>query len=47
MVFPSVNEAIRGNDERLTSDELADLTRRFEAASRALTDARTALGEGR
>ncbi len=47
MVFPSVNEAIRANDERLTSDELADLARRFDAATRALATARTALEAGR
>jgi N-acetylated-alpha-linked acidic dipeptidase len=49
MVFPSINEAIRANDQRLTSDEIADLARRFEAATRALVDARAALavGEGR
>ena len=41
MVFPSVNEAIRGSDERLAGDELADLARRFDAATRALTHART------
>jgi N-acetylated-alpha-linked acidic dipeptidase len=44
MVFPSVNEAIRANDERLTGTELADLARRFEVAAGALADARTALG---
>ena len=43
MVFPSVNEAIRASDERLTADELADLTRRFDAATRALADAHAAL----
>ena len=45
MVFPSVNEAIRANDQRLTSEELADLARRFGAATRALAAARTALEE--
>ena len=44
MVFPSVNEAIRGNDERLTGAELADLAQRFDAATRAIVAARTALG---
>ena len=44
MVFPSVNEAIRGNDEQLTVAELADLAQQFEAATRALTSARAALG---
>ncbi|MDB4882995.1 MAG: peptidase [Gemmatimonadetes bacterium] len=43
MVFPSVNEAIRGSDERLTVDELADLARRFDAATRALATAHAAL----
>lgn len=47
MVFPSVNEAIRANDQRLTSEELADLARRFGAATRALAAARTALEEAR
>jgi N-acetylated-alpha-linked acidic dipeptidase len=44
MVFPSVNEAIRANDERLAGSELADLAQRFDAASRALAAARTAFG---
>ena len=44
MVFPSVNEAIRATDEALTGRELADLAARFEAASKALDDARHALG---
>ena len=43
MVFPSVNEAIRSSDERLTSDELADLARRFDAATRAIVEAHAAL----
>ncbi len=43
MVFPSVNEAIRAGDERLTSDEIADLARRFAAATRALARARGAI----
>jgi N-acetylated-alpha-linked acidic dipeptidase len=43
MVFPSVNEAIRANDERLAASELADLAQRFEAATRALAAARSAL----
>ena len=45
MVFPSVNEALRANDERLTREEIADLAQRFGAATRALTAARSALGE--
>lgn len=47
MVFPSVNEALRANDERLTRDEVADLARRFGSATRALADARAALGDVR
>ncbi|MEO6527174.1 MAG: M28 family metallopeptidase [Gemmatimonadaceae bacterium] len=43
MVFPSVNEAVRANDQHLTSDELADLARRFDAATRALANAQAAL----
>ena len=43
MVFPSVNEAIRAGDERLTTAELADLAQRFEAATRAIAAARVAL----
>jgi N-acetylated-alpha-linked acidic dipeptidase len=43
MVFPSVNEAIRANDERLTTTELADLAQRFEAATQAIAAARAAL----
>jgi N-acetylated-alpha-linked acidic dipeptidase len=47
MVFPSVNEALRANDERLTGVEIADLATRFAGATRALAAARAALGEGR
>jgi N-acetylated-alpha-linked acidic dipeptidase len=43
MVFPSVNEAIRAEDERLTTEELADLARRFDDAAHALTAARASL----
>jgi len=43
MPFPSVNEAIRDDDEGLAARELADLAERFDAATRALTQARTAL----
>jgi len=43
MPFPSVNEAIRDDDEGLAVRELADLTQRFDAATRALTHARTIL----
>jgi N-acetylated-alpha-linked acidic dipeptidase len=43
MPFPSVNEAIRDDDEGLAARELVDLAERFDAATRALTQARTAL----
>ncbi|MEP6619228.1 MAG: M20/M25/M40 family metallo-hydrolase [bacterium] len=43
MVFPSVNEAIRANDQGLTSAELTDLAQRFDAATRALVAAHAAL----
>lgn len=43
MVFPSVNEAIRANDERLTATEITDLAQRFDAATRAIVAARTAI----
>ena len=43
MPFPSVNEAIRDDDEGLAVRELADLAQRFDAATRALTEARKAL----
>ncbi|MFL5619713.1 MAG: M20/M25/M40 family metallo-hydrolase [Gemmatimonadaceae bacterium] len=43
MPFPSVNEAIRDDDEGLAVRELADLAQRFDAATRALTHARTVL----
>jgi len=43
MVFPSVNEAIRADDEQLTTREIADLAQRFEAATRAIAAARAAL----
>jgi N-acetylated-alpha-linked acidic dipeptidase len=46
MVFPSINEALRANDERLTGVEIADLATRFASATRALASARAALGEG-
>jgi N-acetylated-alpha-linked acidic dipeptidase len=47
MTFPSVNEAIRAGDERLVADELSDLARRFDDATRALTRARQALAHPR
>ena len=43
MVFPSVNEAIRLRDERLAANEMTDLARRFDDATRALATARDAL----
>ncbi len=43
MVFPSVNEAIRANDNDLAQRELADLIGRFDAATKALDAARRAL----
>jgi N-acetylated-alpha-linked acidic dipeptidase len=43
MSFPSVNEAIRANDERLVAEELTDLSRRFDDATHALIQARSAL----
>jgi N-acetylated-alpha-linked acidic dipeptidase len=43
MVFPSVNEAIRAEDERLTTEELGDLARRFDDAASALATARASL----
>ena len=42
MVFPSVNEAIRAGDARLSGDEMVDLVHRFDLATRALADARVA-----
>jgi N-acetylated-alpha-linked acidic dipeptidase len=44
MVFPTVNEAIRAGDETLARREIEDLAHRFDAATRALSDARDALG---
>jgi N-acetylated-alpha-linked acidic dipeptidase len=41
--FPSVNEAIRDDDDELAVRELADLTQRFDTATRALTRAHTSL----
>ena len=47
MSFPSVNEAVRANDERLVAAELTDLTHRFDDATHALTRARGALARTR
>jgi hypothetical protein len=43
MVIPSVNEAIRANDEPLTTAELTDLAQRFDLATRAIATARAAM----
>jgi N-acetylated-alpha-linked acidic dipeptidase len=43
MALPSINEAIRTGDEALTRSEIADLATRFDAATRALAEARAAL----
>ena len=43
MVLPSVNEAIRSEDAALATRELADLTSRFDEATRAIADARRAI----
>lgn len=43
MPLPSVNEAIRANDERLTKAEVDDLTARFERAAQAVVEAHEAL----
>ena len=44
MVFPSIKEAIRANDAQLVAHEIVDLSQRFDAAARAITTARLALG---
>ncbi|MGQ0715462.1 MAG: M20/M25/M40 family metallo-hydrolase [Gemmatimonadaceae bacterium] len=43
MALPSVNEAIRSGDRSLTGREVADLAARFALATRALTEAASAL----
>ena len=43
MALPSVNEAIRTNDEQLTKAEVDDLAARFERAAQAVADARESL----
>ncbi|HEX6533085.1 MAG TPA: M20/M25/M40 family metallo-hydrolase [Gemmatimonadaceae bacterium] len=43
MVFPSVNEAVRGGDRSIAEHELADLASRFHAAATALEEATRAL----
>ena len=46
MVFPSINEAIRGGDESVVEREIGDLVQRFEAATRALQAATKFLEAG-
>jgi N-acetylated-alpha-linked acidic dipeptidase len=43
MPLPSVNEAIRANNENLARAEIDDLTARFERAAQAVTEARESL----
>jgi len=43
MVFPSINEAARAGDLALAAREITDLASRFDAATKALEDARLAL----
>jgi N-acetylated-alpha-linked acidic dipeptidase len=43
MVFPSINEAVRAGNAALAESEIADLARRFDAATAALDDATRAL----
>jgi N-acetylated-alpha-linked acidic dipeptidase len=43
MPLPSVNEAIRANNENVTRAEVDDLTARFERAAQAVTEARESL----
>jgi N-acetylated-alpha-linked acidic dipeptidase len=47
IVFPSVNEAVRGGDASLATSEIADLATRFDAAAAALSDATKALAAPR
>jgi len=47
MALPSVNEAIRANEETLTRTEIADLAARFDRAAQDVADARAALTSGR
>jgi N-acetylated-alpha-linked acidic dipeptidase len=44
MIFPGVSNAARQGDRALAENELADLARRFVAATAAINDARAALG---
>jgi hypothetical protein len=43
MIFPGVSNAARQGDRALAEGELADLARRFQAATAAINDARAAL----
>jgi N-acetylated-alpha-linked acidic dipeptidase len=43
MALPSINEAVRANDETLTRSEIQDLASRFDRAAQAVADARAAL----
>jgi len=43
MIFPGVSTAARQGDRALAESELADLARRFQAATAAINDARAAL----
>jgi len=43
MALPSVNEAIRAGDAALATREISDLAARFDDATRALTDATSAI----
>ncbi len=43
MALPSINEALRANDEALTRSEIQDLATRFDRAAEALAAARAAL----
>ncbi|HMI59103.1 MAG TPA: M20/M25/M40 family metallo-hydrolase, partial [Gemmatimonadaceae bacterium] len=43
MVFPSINEATRANDQALAQSEMNDLATRFTNATKALNDAAAAL----
>jgi hypothetical protein len=43
MVFPSINEATRANDQTLAQTEMNDLATRFTNATDALTKATAAL----
>ena len=44
MIFPGAANAIRQNDRAVAEAEIADLARRFTAATQALVDAKAALG---